>query len=394
MLQNRKMLQDIHRLVREKNRMLNQWEQYYRKDKLKSFPIHIQFPTGTRCNLQCQFCTERKGEKAKDYHYKDLNFGEFRSVIEYEGWNQSLSSASKIALYGWGEPLFNTDYEKIFDYIMENFPGLGIIISTNGILFSQKWSEKIVAIDNAEVNFSVNAATKETYRNVAGSNQFERLIANICGLTDLREKYRTKNPYITLSYVVTTENIRELPQFVDLSATIKADCIVVQDTMMLSKDTERLSLMNEPVLAYEMCKIAKKQAKEQNIKIVFVSFEAHQESYFPSSFELTEDFDVCTQTATNESKETVLSEGQEVPSAYFANTDCFDPWERFMIRADGEVFPCCQSQTFPELTLGSIHKQSFEDIWNGDAYRSMRRTINTDNPPPVCAICPRKIGLD
>lgn len=255
------MLQDIHRLVREKNRTLNQWEQYYRKDKLKSFPIHIQFPTGTRCNLHCQFCTERKGEKAKDYNYKDLNFGEFRSVIEYEGWNQSLSSASKIALYGWGEPLFNTDYEKIFDYIMENFPGLGIIISTNGILFSQKWSEKIVAIDNAEVNFSVNAATKETYRNVAGSNQFERLIANICGLTDLREKYRTKNPYITLSYVVTTENIRELPQFVDLSATIKADCIVVQDTMMLSKDTERFSLMNEPVLAYKMCKIAKKTSK-------------------------------------------------------------------------------------------------------------------------------------
>lgn len=138
----------------------------------------------------------------------------------------------------------------------------------------------------------------------------------------------------------------------------------------------------------------KKQAKEQNIKIVFVSFEAHQESYFPSSFELTEDFDVCAQAATNESEETVLSEGQEVPSSYFANTDCFDPWERFMVRADGEVFPCCQSQTFPELTLGSIHKQSFEDIWNGDAYRSMRRTINTDNPPPVCAICPRKIGLD
>lgn len=373
----------IYKLVREKNRILNQWEQYYRKDALESYPLIINIPTGSRCNVKCKFCTDRQGEKA-NAEYKDFTMEGFLSTFENESWQQAFMRSKTIALYGWGEPLFNLDYEKIFDYVTRNFPGLGINISTNGILFSHKWSEKIVAIDDSEINFSVNAATKETYYKLIGSNQFERVIANIRSLTGLRDECRTKNPYVALSYVATIENISELPQFVNLAADLKADSILVQDVVLLNESTEKLSLTNEPELACTMFKIAEEEAKKR--KISFFSFVTNQVDYFLKDSDAgTYDYP-CLQSN--------IVESDRPPSPYFANTDCFDPWERFMVSENGEVFPCCRYQTSPEFALGNVYKQKFQDIWNGYAYRSLRKMINTNNPPSACAICPRKAGLD
>ena len=384
------MPKDIHKLIREKNRILNQWEQYYRKEELESFPIAVQFPTGSRCNLKCRFCTDRK-EKETNSFYKDISFEEFIGVIENGGWEHALRSSTKIRLYGWGEPLYNPDYEKIVDHTREKFPGLGIVISTNGTLFDSKWLEKTLAIDNSEVNFSVNAATKETYRNLTGRDQFERVISNISGLINLREKYEKKNPYVSLSFVATTENISELVQFVNLAADLKADCICVMDVMILNEETERLSLMNEPYLARDIFEMTEKRARERKIELC--SFITHKVDYFLKSFEPKAHQNICFQAKT-------IGNGG-VPSPYFSNTDCFESWENFMVDESGEVYPCCHygtiTGTTPEIiqeTFGNIHDKSFVDIWNGEGYRYLRRTVNTDNPPSVCAICPKKAGLD
>jgi len=374
------MQKELFKSIREKNRILNQWEQYYRKDKLQSFPITIQFPTGTRCNIHCKFCNH-----GPTGDFKDMSFEEFRSIIEKRGFKVFFNVIHSLALYGWGEPLFNRDYEKIFDYTVDNFPYLGIGICTNGILFDRKWSEKIIPVNNSDVNFSVNAATKETFYKLTGSKQFDRVIANIRTLTGLREKYRTKNPLVSLSFVATTENIRELPQFVDLAADLGADAVLVQDIMIFTKETEKLSLMNSADLAYRYHRMAKKQAEKK--KIALSSFITHQVNYFLQDSEpLMEQQDYCQINAGDNN--------DKVPSPYFSNTDCFDPWEKIMIDEDGYIIPCCRFKALPETSLGNIHKQVLKDIWNGDAYRYLRRTINTDNPPPECAACPRKTGLD
>jgi radical SAM protein with 4Fe4S-binding SPASM domain len=373
----------IHRLIREKNHILNQWEQYYRRDELESFPIMIQLPTGTRCNIRCRFCTDRSGIKANS-GYNDLSFNECSSIIENGAWGNALVRVESIDLYGWGEPLVNPDYEKIFDYLVGKFPGLGINISTNGILFNEKWSEKIVAVDHSIVNFSVNAATKGTFRNLQNSNQFDQVVTNIGRLTDFREKNGKKNPYVSLSYVATTENIMELPQFINLAADLKADCVKVQDVIIINKESERLSLTNEPDLAYSMSTMAKEQAKLRKMQTWF--FVTHLVDYFQNS--------QIQKAENNHFAHNVISEKQIVPSPYFSSDDCFDPWEMFQVSANGEVWPCCQFQNLPEYSLGNIFEQSFQEIWNGEGYKFFRRTINTENPPEVCAICPKKMGND
>lgn len=373
--------------LRNKNHICNQWEQYYRRTTLKSYPIRIQLPTGTRCNINCKFCTERSGASSKEYHYKDLSFSEFLSLVDNSEWHEALSCTDVIDLYGWGEPLVNPDYEKIFDFIKHSYPGLGITISTNGILFSQKWSEKILPVNNSEVNFSVNAATKKTFYELTGSSQFERIVDNISTLTSLREKQRTKNPFISLSYVATTKNIEELVLFVDLAADLKVDTVLVQDVMIFNTETKKLALINEPDKAHKYFELARKQAEKRKVIIDMVSFEPCQQNYTPSIHSTADATDFCIQENENIYS---AAPGGGVPSPFFKETDCFDPWERFMISANGEVFPCCRFQNIPGISLGNVNENSFLEIWNGPTFKRLRQTVNSDSPPEVCAICPIK----
>jgi radical SAM protein with 4Fe4S-binding SPASM domain len=388
------MVEDLNKEVRDKNESVNKWEQYYRKLTLMSFPLHIQFPTGTRCNLRCRFCTERSGEAARHYAYEDLSFKEFCSIVERPGWERAFNTVRTTALYGWGEPLFNPEYDKIFDYMAHNFPHQSISISTNGTLFDQRWTERLLAAMNSDVNFSVNAATTDTYRILSGKNLFDRVVANIRYLTNKREQSDVEHPAVSLSYVATTENITELPQFVNLAADLLADTVVVQDVMRFNEKARKLSLENEPDLAQKMFNIARKQAELRKIRIGFISFETHEEDYFPNTFETEPDESNGIVEIGGGEEKPSINYFDEVPSPYKLITDCFDPWEKFMIRVDGEVFPCCRFQDSTKFGLGNIFRESFTDIWNGKAYRQLRRQINTEYPPEVCAHCPRKVGLD
>ena len=73
---------------------------------------------------------------------------------------------------------------------------------------------------------------------------------------------------------------------------------------------------------------------------------------------------------------------------------CTDPWKVAFVRWNGEVHPCCYAPS--KVVMGSLAEQSFWAIWNGEAYRALRRRVNTGTPPDYCRTCTagRQRGLD
>ena len=80
-----------------------------------------------------------------------------------------------------------------------------------------------------------------------------------------------------------------------------------------------------------------------------------------------------------------LSFGQA--GAVLAATDelfCLAPWKVFYLRADGAVHTCCTLRT----SMGDMREKSFEQIWNGEAYVSLRRSIvERTDLPTACRGC-------
>ncbi len=252
------MYRNIHEL-RDLNRILNKWESYFQKVVLSSRPIFVQLPTGTKCNLKCSFCTDREGEAIDSY--KNLSFQEFLPL------SGPLSLASLVQLYGWGEPFVNPDYEKVFDYVTGNYPGIQVYISTNGVLMKERWVKKLVSYGNVIVNVSLNAATPETYSQVMRADRFQEVLENIRNLDQARKKSKF-DLMLLLSFVALKQNIEELPKFVELASDLGAG-VMVQDLNVLVDRHKDLSLdlYPEPGRVSEIFKLARLKAAERNVSI-------------------------------------------------------------------------------------------------------------------------------
>jgi len=68
---------------------------------------------------------------------------------------------------------------------------------------------------------------------------------------------------------------------------------------------------------------------------------------------------------------------------------CTFPWYAMVICADGTVTPCPQD-FHAKMVMGDANRQSLADIWNGPAYRDLRRRFRTDvDSLPLCRDCDR-----
>ena len=72
----------------------------------------------------------------------------------------------------------------------------------------------------------------------------------------------------------------------------------------------------------------------------------------------------------------------------FDLTYCYEPYQRLLIRNNGDVVPCC-SFFGGEMILGNIYQDSILNIWNSDKAKKNRLLINENrnSRPDACNKC-------
>jgi radical SAM protein with 4Fe4S-binding SPASM domain len=68
------------------------------------------------------------------------------------------------------------------------------------------------------------------------------------------------------------------------------------------------------------------------------------------------------------------------------NFPCYRQWLTFTALWDGRVSLCC-ADLDGHVVLGDLNTQSIADIWNGDAYRKVRREQLESGGPSICRQC-------
>lgn len=59
------------------------------------------------------------------------------------------------------------------------------------------------------------------------------------------------------------------------------------------------------------------------------------------------------------------------------NAGCILPFKQLVIRPDGKVSLCC-ADALGQMTLGDLTRESLMEVWNGTAYREIRRKIKKE----------------
>ena len=186
----------------------------------------------------------------------------------------------------------------------------------------------------------MDGATKETYEKIKQGCSFDNVIENVEYIIQKRRSLRQYKPDVNFRYVMTKDNIHEIPMFIDLVNSLGP-----------RKDFA-VSSINFTGLLY---------------------FEGIKELYADKIPE-----DIVNELKSRVGKGIYFRFDHPIDELNPSMSRCYY-WMEPYIMMGGYVLPCCQvlmsnNRLFlREHAFGNVFQQSFTDIWNSDRYRRFRK---------------------
>lgn len=249
-----------------------------------------------------------------------------------------------------------TDYATDFFKVAQRRPELidllaakgDVSINTEGQHITPDALRRMLAGNVSKIGFSCDAATEETYATIRkGLGKLATVLDSARLALRLRaETGHTARPCIAMSMVAMKANLHEVVAFVELAAQTGVDAVWFNQLWVCSEDMVEQSLMFTPDAWRAQLEAARQRGRELGID-VFSGVEIRPEH---------------------------PQEGV---------TWCPEPWSSMIILGNGDVLACAS----PASKIGSLGESTIEEIWNGEAFQQLRRSVNSDRPPLICTHC-------
>jgi radical SAM protein with 4Fe4S-binding SPASM domain len=338
-------------------------------DLLPELPEELQVEVTGACNLRCRMCLVRYAP-AVGRREGALDYEQFLELVD------SLPRLKKLTLQGLGEPLLSPHLMEMVRYAVRR--GAAVGFNTNGVLLDASLARRLIAVGLSWLHVSLDGATEATYQDVRHGpglrprpGQFERVVANLRRLVELRRARGSETPRVQIVFVAMRRNVAELERLTELAADIGVDELFVQN---LSHDFGDAG----PESRY--------QALQRYV--------ADEALFGPGFDHGRAAFDRAATRASELGLRLRLPQLDERPSVRGdGEPGCFWPWRSAYVTHRAEVQPCCMVMGSDRATLGNLHAARFEEIWRGEAYTEFRHRLVTDDPPEVCRGCSLYRGL-
>lgn len=199
------------------NRCRAQWEYAHGVTQVQSLPPELHLGLTNDCNFHCPYCID---------HY--VGNTRPRTRIEGEVRRRMLDLVPRIcalAFHGISEFMLDKEFFAILDRCAA--ANVTFLVNTNGSVCTPKHVDALAAYPaGLQVNFSLDAATPETFRIMRGWD-FERVLANVRTYVAALRSRRTGRPtHLQASLVVARCNMHEVVDFVRLAHSLGLDSAI------------------------------------------------------------------------------------------------------------------------------------------------------------------------
>lgn len=278
-----------------------------------------------------------------------------------------------VYLSGWGEPLINPYFLDIAQ--MAKAAGCSVGFTTNGALLDDAMMRKIIDLHIDLVSVSIAGATAETHESGRVGSDFEQLTRSLRSLADLKKTLRSDKPKVLLLYMMTKENIDELPLSIAFAVEIGANGVVATNldyvAVPLHDELRAFSCDKADEASIERIREAEALGRVQG-----VSFHA-----FPLEMRSVP---VCSEDPLHSLY--VSEDGYVSPCVYLTPP----------IREIPRIF-CGEIEVISRTSFGNINEQSLFEIWTNPEYVEFReryeqrlnctRCESIGGLPEVCRTC-------
>lgn len=325
-----------------------------RSTTVDGYPQEAYLEIAARCNLRCVMCpltyqpSHQPGGSRPPLFSPEL-FARLRPLFP---------TLVRAYLFGLGEPLLN---RHLGDYVRELAGhGVEVVMTTNATLIDDRGADELARAGAARVSVSADGATAATYQAIRRRGRFADLRRGLDALA--RARHRHGRPHLTVNFVAMASNLDELPAMARLCGEVGAaelnveplfDWSAANPAMAEVLDRENLANL-PPGRVEELLAEAESAAAEAGVALRRVE--------------------------TSPAPPAPAGNGSApAPPRH----PCSEPWSTVSITAAGDVATCCLNGT----GFGNLYRQSFDEIWNGTAYRNFRRLHLEGAEAPGCGPC-------
>ena len=316
-------------------------------------PDMVMFEPTQRCNLNCKMCFQDHGSMPKQRELTTNQIVDFFARYPY---------LKKVTLIG-GEIFIRPD---IMDIICSLDNTRDIVLSTNGTLIRDSDIDRLRNcrhIFGICISLDGPKAIHESIRNAPGS--YDRTVHVIEGLA--------KGFPVTVSCVIQNDNVKVLPEVVDLSAalgvkklTFELERIYSEDIIAQTEVEKGLERVDLPV--FSQGRIREYSLKTLQDKLCECQSRGREKGIYVTFVPpfLTDDMEACYAGYKR-------AKGRHICQSFRTAT----------IAPDGSLIHCFVIRK----PFGNILDAPFGEIWNSKVANNFRKQLIMNNLMPVCENC-------
>ena len=323
-------------------RFMEKWGDCKLTEYSDTMPIKMDYESASQCNFRCTMCQLSDPDLKRP---ANMTYDDFAKSIKGQ------YGLIEIKLQGIGEPLLNPELYKMIDLAVER--DLWVRIATNGsLLHLDDNYKKLVDHKVGEIQISVDGATKDTFEKIRKGSDFDRVVENAT-LINKYAQSKGEGWRTSCWMLVQEENEHEVEKLLELAA--KMNFTRLTYSIALSGwGSEKWEKINSPkertgVFTDQLVKKLLERGDELGIEVTF--------------------WDVSEKFKWTPKRDQI----------------CAWPFSRAFISSDTRIVPCCGVANSQTCDLGNARE--FQEEWNNDAFRKMRKMHIDGTLPRMCRNC-------
>ena len=298
---------------------------WLKKPLLKAEPISITIEPTTACNLGCPECPSGLKKFTRPEGNLKPNF--YKKIID-----QTHKKSYYLNFYFQGEPFINPHFLEMVSYA--NAKKMYTATSTNAHFLSEENAQKTIESGLSRLTISIDGTTQETYENYRKNGSLEKAIEGTKNMVKWKKTLKSKTPHIIFQFLVVKPNEHQIEDAKKLANELGVNEIRF-------KTAQLYNYKNGNVLMPSIDKYSRYKKKSDG---------------------------------TYSLKNKMLNE-------------CWRMWSSCVITWDGKVVPCCFDKDATHQ-LGTLEKQSLQEIWRSKPYHHFRKTLLTNRQSiDICQNC-------
>jgi MoaA/NifB/PqqE/SkfB family radical SAM enzyme len=319
------------------NWFLTESSVYFKPSRPWGLPTVLQVEPTSRCNLECGICPVGIGLERPTGNM-DLDL--FRGIVD-----DLRDSLLVMMFWDWGEPFLNPcAYEMIR---CARRAGVKVVTSTNGHVFAAGDHAREVVESGVDVLvFSVDGVSQETYQHFRRKGRLDTVLEGIRRVVAEKRRSGSRTPIVNLRFIVMQHCEHEIPLLPEFARDLGVDVLTLRKFHCVPGTRESCGPKNQ-IHDRAGAGLVPTELKYQLPRL------------------------------TGNAKAPVRA----------SRNPCRNLWNCPTVHWNGTVCSCFMDYN-ERRPLGSLRENSFREIWQGEAYRRLRREFRRRwQQLPLCDEC-------